>query len=327
MTNVFISGATGYIGELLAKTLAERGRQVTALVRDPQKAGRLHHPNIRPAAGTLADVAQLTRALAGCAEAYHIAALAGVWHPDPDAFRKINVTGTLNVLEAARQAGVRRVVITSTAGVMGASPDGRLVDETTNPEPDLTTGYERSKLEAELKAFAFGAEHGLEVVIVNPSRVYGPGQWSESNGVTKMIRGYAAGRWRMIPGDGASIGNYVFVGDVVEGHLLAMEKGAPGERYILGGENCSFNDFFALCAGLTGRRHTMFHLPLPVMMAFAHSQQFLADTFGRKPLITPPFVRKFLRNWPLSSRKAETQLGYRPVSLEEGVRRTLAWLK
>ncbi len=326
MAKIFISGATGYIGEQLSRTLAERGHSVTALLRNPQKSARLEHPNIHPAAGTLDDPDRLAAALEGCTEAYHIAALAGVWHRDPNAFRNINVTGTLNVLAAARRAGVRRVVMTSTAGVMGPTPDGRLVDETTNPAPDLTTEYERSKLEAELSACAFGAEHELEVVIVNPSRVYGPGQWSESNGVTKMIKGYAAGRWRMIPGDGNSIGNYVFVDDVVQGHILAMEKGRPGERYILGGENASFNEFFALCADLTGRRHRMIRLPLPVMMGFARTQQFLADTIGRKPVITPPFVHKFLRNWPLSHQKAETQLGYSPLSLEEGIRRTLAWL-
>ncbi|MBK6932497.1 MAG: NAD-dependent epimerase/dehydratase family protein [Saprospirales bacterium] len=326
MTTVFVSGATGYIGEQLSKKLAEHGNAVRALVRNPHKTNRLQHPNIRAVEGSLADPISLAAGMEGCAVAYHIAALAGVWHPDPEAFRKVNVQGTLQVLRAAHAVGVRRVVVTSTAGVMGATPDGREVDERTNPIPDLTTAYEQSKLEAEGQIWEFGASTGLEVVVVNPSRVYGPGQWSVSNGVTKMIRGYAAGTWRLIPGDGRSIGNYVFIDDVVTGHILAMEKGRPGERYILGGENYSYNDFFALLACITGRRHTMLRLPLPAMMAFAHTQQFLADRFGRPPMITPPFVRKFVRNWPLSSRKAEAELGYHITPLEEGMRKTLEWL-
>jgi len=326
MANIFISGATGYIGSRLSAKLAGQGRQVIALVRNWEKLKHIQHPNISGIAGALADIDLLQRAMEGCREVYHVAALAGVWRPDPRAFYKINVEGSLNVLEAARRAGVRRVVLTSTAGVMGATPDGSPVHETTNVNPDLTTAYERSKLEAEQKTLDYADRHGLELVIVNPSRVYGPGQWSESNGVTKMIRGYAAGNWRFIPGDGHSIGNYVFIEDVLNGHLLAMEKGRPGERYILGGENSSYNDFFALLAELTGRRHAMIRLPLGAMLAFAHAQQLLADAFGRRPMITPPFVRKFVRHWPLSSEKAQRELGYSVTGLEEGVRETLAWL-
>ncbi|MCB9315187.1 MAG: NAD-dependent epimerase/dehydratase family protein [Lewinellaceae bacterium] len=326
MANIFISGATGYIGAQLSLKLAAQGQQVRALVRNPEKMKYIRHPNISGVEGSLHNVDALQQAMAGCSEVYHIAALAGVWHPDPQAFYKINVEGSLNILEAARRAGARRVVLTSTAGVMGPTPDGNPVHEHTNAKPNLTTAYEQSKLEAEQKTLHYAEQHGLELVIVNPSRVYGPGQWSESNGVTKMIRGYAAGTWRLIPGDGHSIGNYVFIDDVLNGHLLAMEKGRPGERYILGGENASYIDFFETLAQLTGRRHSMFRLPLGAMLAFAHLQQFLADSFGRRPMITPPFVRKFVRHWPLSSEKAERDLGYTITSLEEGIRRTLAWL-
>lgn len=326
MANIFISGATGYIGSRLSLTLAARGDQVQALVRNPEKLKHIRHPNISGVDGALHNVHSLQQAMSGCSEVYHIAALAGVWHPDPQAFYNINVQGSLNILEAAQRAGVRRVVLTSTAGVVGPTPDGNPVQEHTNANPDLTTAYEQSKLEAERQSLHYADRHHLELVIVNPSRVYGPGQWSESNGVTKMIRGYAAGTWRVIPGNGHSIGNYVFIDDVLNGHLLAMEKGRPGERYILGGEDSSFIDFFETLAQLTGRRHTMIHLPLTAMLAFAYMQQFLADSFGRRPMITPPFVHKFVRHWPLSSAKAERELGYTATSLEEGIRRTLAWL-
>ena len=326
MAAIFVTGASGFIGERLCERLALEGRQVRALIRNTRKAEGLKQGNIQLVEGGLTDQERLKSAMEGCQAVFHLAALAGVWHPDPDAFRKVNIQGTLNILHAAHAAGVSRVVITSTAGVMGATTDGSEVHESTHPAPELTTEYERSKLEAELRAREFAAQTGLEVVVVNPSRVYGPGQWSVSNSVTKMIRGYAAGKWRVIPGDGRSIGNYVYIDDVVNGHLLALEKGRNGERYILGGENYSFNAFFELLAQITGRRHTMFRLPVPVMMTFAKLQQFLADHLKRQPLITPPFVQKYVRHWPLSSRKAITQLGYQITPLDDGIRQTLDWL-
>lgn len=326
MSAIFVTGASGFIGERLCEKLASEGKQVRALVRNPRKAEGLKQGNIRLLEGDLTDPERLKTAMESCQAVFHLAALAGVWHPDPHAFYNVNIQGTLNVLHAAHAAGVRRVVITSTAGVMGAAADGREVDENTHPAPDLTTEYERSKLEAERQAKKFGAKTGLEVVVVNPSRVYGPGQWSVSNSVTRMIRLYAAGKWRFIPGDGQSIGNYVYIDDVVKGHLLALEKGRGGERYILGGENYSFNEFFELLAQITGRRHAMIRLPVPAMMAFAKLQQFLADHLKRQPLITPPFVQKYVRHWPLSSRKAITQLGYQITPLDDGIRQTLNWL-
>lgn len=326
MGTIFVTGASGFIGERLCEKLASEGIQVRALVRNPRKAEGLRQVNIQLLEGDLTHPERLKTGMEGCRAVFHLAALAGVWHPDPDAFHKINIQGTLNVLHAAHAAGAGRVVITSTAGVMGATRDGREVDENTHPAPDLTTEYERTKLEAEIRAKTFAAETGLEVVIVNPSRVYGPGQWTVSNSVTRMIRLYAAGKWRFIPGDGRSIGNYAYIDDVVNGHLLALQKGRSGERYILGGENCSFNAFFDLLAQITGRRHTMVRLPVPVMMTFAKLQQFLADHLKRQPLITPPFVQKYVRHWPLSSRKAETELAYRITPLADGIRQTLNWL-
>lgn len=326
MKTVFLTGATGFIGEQLTRTLSAQGVQVRGLVRNPDKLNALPDLHLEPVAGTLDDPKSLERGMEGCLEAYHIAALASAWHPDPQAFHQTNVLGTQNFLEAAHQAGIRRVVLTSTAGVMGPTPNGRLVNEATNPAPILTTEYERTKRQAEVLAQAFGEKTGLEIVVVNPSRVYGPGQASESAALNKMFQQYAAGKWRIIPGNGNSVGNYVFIDDVVQGHLLAMAHGKPGERYILGGENYSFNQLFALLAELTQRRYRMLHFPLPVMLGIAHTQQFLADTLKLRPLITPPFVRKYLNDWPLSSQKAEQELGYQITPLPTGLEATLRWL-
>lgn len=325
MERIFITGATGFIGERLAHTLAEQGHEVQALFRDPAKVKGLEHPLIKPVKGDLSDRESLRRALEGCTQVYHLAALASVWHPNPNAFNVINVQGTKALLEEARAQGVQRLVITSTAGVLGASKAEELVDETRQyPLEALDTAYERSKAQSEqmIREFAAG---GLHAVIVNPSRVYGPGLLSTSNAVTKMILGYQKGSWRFIPGDGSSVGNYVYVDDVVQGHLLAMERGRAGERYILGGENASFNEFFEHLGELTGTPRHMLHIPLNAMMAVAKTQQWMADRFQRPPLITPPFVRKYSRNWYLSTRKAEEELGYVPTPLVQGLKRVLDW--
>ena len=145
----------------------------------------------------------------------------------------------------------------------------------------------------------------MQIITVNPSRVYGPGLLSDSNGVTKMIRLYLQGKFRLIPGNGESTGNYVFIDDVVEGHIQAMEKGRAGERYILGGENASFNEFFNLLAAITGKQHRMFKIPIPVMNLAAKTMEIRANLTGAAPLLTPPWVKKYLFDWAHSTSKAE----------------------
>ncbi|MBK6948920.1 MAG: NAD-dependent epimerase/dehydratase family protein [Haliscomenobacter sp.] len=177
------------------------------------------------------------------------------------------------------------------------------------------------------RKFGFSYQQkGIEVVVVNPTRIYGPGPLNESNSVTKLADQFRQGKWRIIPGNGESIGNYVYLDDVVQGHILAMEKGMPGERYILGGENASYNQLFNLLRELTGQRQALIPLPLPVMMLFAGWENTMAQILGKKPLIVPEFVRKLSQDWPMSSEKAQTALGYQITPLRQGMRRTLEWL-
>jgi nucleoside-diphosphate-sugar epimerase len=327
MQKIFLTGGTGFIGKGLALKLAREGHTVNCLVRTPAKAKDLfNHPGIHVVPGDLTDLEVLRKGLRGCQQVYHLAALASPWHPNPKSFFEVNVDATQQLVRLAGEAGVDRIVVTSTAGVLGAAESDELLDETHYPEKELDTDYERSKFQSEAVIRELVAE-GHPVVIVNPSRVYGPGLLSESNSVTKIISGYKRGTWRFIPGNGESIGNYVFVDDVIQGHQLAMEHGRIGERYILGGENVSFNGLFTLLGALTGRRLKMVHIPLPLMMGVARFMQWRADRFNIRPAITPPFVRKYHRNWPLSIGKAKSELGYQPLSMEEGIQRTLSWLE
>jgi nucleoside-diphosphate-sugar epimerase len=321
---VLVTGATGYVGQRLAFRLAEGGETVHALCRSPEKAKALAHERIKVFPGDIADKDSLRRAAEGCRQAYHAAALVSVWAKDPGDYARVNVGGTLNVLDAAASAGVEGIVITSTAGVFGPS-EGGLVDEATPRRIPFFNEYESSKAEMHAVVRAKAAE-GIHAVIVCPTRIYGPGPLVEGNAVTRMVQRYIEGRWRALPGDGRRSGNYVFVDDVIDGHLAAMARGRSREAYILGGENATYRDFFATLAAVSGRDHRLYPVPIAALMAFAWSEQKRADWFGRKPLVTPSWVRRYSYDWANSSAKAETELGYAPRSLRDGLAQTVAWL-
>jgi farnesol dehydrogenase len=323
--NVFVTGATGFIGVSICHALAARGHTVHGLVRHPEKASQIRHEKIRFIRGHVLDPDCLAEGMGSCDAVMHLAALARVWSRDPDEFYNVNVRGTINVMNAALQAGVKRVMITSTAGVFGPSLDGRPVNEHTAAGLDHFTPYERTKAIADQEAGKYAAQ-GFDVVFIHPTRVFGPGQLSASNTVTSMIDGYLKGKWHVIPGNGKSIGNYVYVDDVVQGHLLALERGVSGEHYILGGENVTYDDFFEILREQSGTHYTLYHIPYGVMLSVATVMDIVAR-FGVKPLITSGFVRKYNYQWINDSQKAVNELGYSPISLEEGIARTIQWIR
>ncbi len=323
---IFVTGATGFIGLHLCNQLAKNGHTVHALYRSKEKAKALEHSNIRLFKGDILDTESLQKAMQGCTQVYHVAAYANLWAKDPKWFYDLNVKGALNVFGVAKKTGVDRTVFTSTAGTISPSGNDQASDESTLRTLDYFNDYERSKAEAE-EAVRQLVKEGQDIVIVNPSRVFGPGLLSKSNSVTLMIDKYVRGKFHTLPGNGESVGNYVYVKDVVEGHIKAMEKGRAGERYILGGENVSFNAFFELLISVSGKKYRLFKVPLFVIFGLAYVMHFRAKWFGIAPLITPPWVRKYMYNWRLSNKKAEQELGYRITPLKEAFRKTLHWLK
>jgi len=321
----FVSGATGFIGIQLVKRLVSQGDVVHALYRSETKADLIRLPGVKLFKGDILDPSSLADAMNGCHAAYHTAAFAGVWSKDPDRIFRLNVDGALNVIEAARKSGTARVVLTSTAGILGPSQKDP-VHESTPPPSSFFTLYEESKFQLEQKLLG-RKEGNPEVVIVNPTRVYGPGYLSESNGVSRMIKQYMEGNWRLLPGDGHSLGNYVHVEDVVSGHLLAMQKGLTGERYVLGGENISYIQLFQYTRNASGVKHRLFKVPLWLMMALAGLMQGISAITGRPPLIVPNLVRKFSHDWIVSSQKAIRELGYEARKAEEGIKQTVQWIQ
>ncbi|WMJ72704.1 SDR family NAD(P)-dependent oxidoreductase [Cytophagaceae bacterium ABcell3] len=321
---IFITGATGYIGEILAQKLANEGHTVHALIRSQKKAQKLHHPNICLFKGDLFTKDVIKLAMEGCDAVFHLAACASVC-PEPGSYQKINIVGTKNIIEAAIDAQVKKFVFTSTAGVMGPSPSAsEPVSEDSKRIAPYFNEYESTKAEAETLVNSY--KDKIHVVTVNPPRVYGPGELSESNAVTKLINLYRNGKWRILPGDGKKVGNYVYVGDVVMGHILALKKGKNGERYLLGGENASYKQLFDTIREVTGVNKKLFKVPVSVMMGISGLMVVWAKITKTKPLITPKWVKKYLYHWSVSSNKAERHLGYTITSLKEGVRKTVEGL-
>ncbi len=324
--DIFITGATGYIGQRLTLKLAEKGHVIHALVRDLEKARLLlNQTNIILFQGDIMDKPSILQVMKGCKQVYHLAALASVWHKNPFAFYESNVIGLKNVLDCCVKLRIKDVLFTSTAGVVGDSKNGQPVAEHTNHCPTLETLYEKSKVIAENLLQEYN-QKGIRGIIVNPSRVYGPGLLTESNGFTRLMKMYINGKWKIKPGNGQSIGNYVFIEDVLNGMQLAMEKAKPGERYLLGGVNTSYTNFFSLVDELTATKRKMFNFPLPAMLFVSCLQLLMAKLFGIQPLITPPFVRKYNKQWIVTSAKAENELGYTITPLKEGVKKTIKWL-
>ena len=337
-SKILVTGATGFIGTRLVGGLIERGYGVRALSRranpepppgfdDSAGGGPLAHERVELVRGDITDPESLGRAIEGCSYVFHLAAYAKNWAPDPSTYFKINVEGMRNVFDAARDAGVRRLVWTSSIVTLGPTRRDQVADENT---PRITesyfTEYEQTKAVAEKDALEY-AQQGFPVVIVNPTRVYGPGHLTEGNSLAMLIDDYDRGKVPFLLNRGVNVGNYVLVDDVVEGHLLAMERGRIGQRYILGGENASLKQFFRLVDEVSGKRHFQVPVFRPGALLFAWCQKKRAEWFGVHPQITPGWVRTFLAEWAHSSEKARAELGYRPTPLAEGIRLTYEWLQ
>lgn len=322
---IFLTGSTGYIGESLTTKLLQDGHTLHAVVRNLHKRALADHPNIKYFEGDLSDQRILNAAMEGCEAAFHLAAYARVWAKNPEIYFKINVEGTKNILDAALNSGVKKIIYTSTAGIIGPSYDQPSSEETTR-RIDYFNEYESSKAMSEILLNEYLLK-GLDTVVVYPSRVYGPGLMTDSNAVTKLIEQYIKGKWRLIPGDGSKTGSYAYIDDVVEGHKQAMLAGKPGGRYILGGENKNYNELFEIIRTITGKRHRLIKVPVAAMQAFGHLQMLKKSFTGKPPILTPAWIRKYEYDWSLSSQRAIEELNYTVTPFEDGVRQTISWLK
>ncbi len=260
--------------------------------------------------GDVRDRAAVERLVDGADTVFHLAAYARAWAADPAEFKATNVEGTRNVVSAARACGVRRVVHVSTELVDGDGPD--------------TTAYQRSKRAAERVVQGYVAGGG-DAVIVRPTRAYGPGPLNPANSVTRIIALYRRGLFRLRLADGGARANYVFVTDLVDGLLRAAERGVRGAAYVLGGENLTLLQLLDLVAEAVGCRHAVVAMPKRVAKAVAWVCE-LGGRTGIEPMITRDWVDLLSQDRPMSSARAEVELGYRPRAAREAVAATMAWL-
>src|SRR2546427_561283 len=274
-----VTGSTGFVGAAVTRCLLERGVDVRVLVRRDSDLRNLEGLKVEQAYGDLRDVASLRLALAGCRQLYHVAAHYALWAPDPQIFYDINVTGTHNLMEAARDSGVERIVYTSTIGAIGLPPGGGAGSEETPVSLKQMVGhYKRSKFLAEQEVRKL-ARAELPVVIVNPSAPVGARDIKPTP-TGQVIVDFMKGRMPAYIETGM---NLVDVDDVAVGHRLAMEKGRIGERYILGNRNLMLREVFAILSRLTGVPAPTIKLPRWGILPLAYANPCVADYVTPRP--------------------------------------------
>ncbi len=320
----FVTGGTGSIGFGLVKKLSELGHEVHVLVRDLNSATFLNFKGVSLHAGDVTDFESMRKPMQNSDGVYHLAALAKVWDKDPDRFEQVNFIGTQNVLNMAIESKVSKVVFCSSAGTFGPSING-IVNEETTRSISLFNLYESTKMAAEQLTIKY-SKNGLNAVVVSPTRVFGPVYFRKPDSLFLLIQKFINKGWRIIPGNGKQIGNYVFIDDVVNGHILAMEKGVNGEIYILGGHNLTYDAFFHELAKAAGIRRVMIHIPIPIIKLLTYLQMF-RTLFGKEPLLTPDWTAKVKLNWEVDVQKAVSDLDYSITPLSKALKITAEFYK
>jgi dihydroflavonol-4-reductase len=316
-----VTGATGFLGSHVARQLAARGDQVRVLVRPSSDTRALDGLDAERFTGDVRDVASLDRALTGVNRVFHVAADYRLWARNPREIYESNVTGTRNLLEASRRAGVEKFVHTSTVATIAVPRKDGLPDETMKSSVQEMIGhYKRSKYEAEQCAMG-AAEAGLPVVIVNPTTPVGPGDWKPTP-TGKIVVDFLNGR---MPGYVDTGLNFVPVEDCAAGHLLAAERGRVGERYILGGRNLTLKEVLEMLAPISGLRAPRWKFPHALAYVAACVDTAISALTGREPQIPLEGVRMARHKMFIDASKATRELGFSPGPIEGALERAVRW--
>lgn len=319
MPTILVTGATGLVGNAVATRLAEEGRAVRALVRDPARARAMLPAAVELARGDVTEPETVAAACAGAELVFHAAGLPEQWMRDESIFDRVNRGGTRTVLRAARDAGVSRVVYTSTMDVFAAPRGGTLVEANVDPHPK-PTAYERSKQAAEREAEAI-AKDGLDVVYVNPAAVYGPSP--VITGLNVFFQKILHGEVPLLPPGGMPV---AYVDGVAAVHLAAAERGKAGERYLVADEHASTRRLAEVVLDGTGKKAPGV-APAALVKTLAALSAPLARAFGFRPLVAPGELSFVLWDVRVDASKAKRDLGFEPTPLTVGAARTRAHLE
>ena len=320
---VLVTGASGFVGSAVAAALTRHGYRVRAFARASSPRTNLVDFAGEIAEGDLLDRPSLDRAMHGVTALCHVAADYRIWAPDPAEIVRNNLDGTRNVMEAARAAGVRRIVYTSSVATLKPDPDGAADEHRAATAAEPVGAYKRSKVAAERLVEAMVAESGLPAVIVNPSTPIGPRDVRPTP-TGRIVIEATAGRLPAFVDSGL---NLVHVDDVAEGHVLALEQGEVGERYILGGEDVSLRAMLEAIARLAGRRPPTIGLPRAPLYPLAWANEMIARVTGKEPFLTRDALRMARHNMYYSSAKARSALGYRTRPYEAALADAIGWFR
>jgi len=317
-----ITGATGFLGSAVIRLLLEQGRDVRALVRAGSDSRNIDDLDIERVIGDLTDAGSLKAAAKGCDALYHVAADYRLWIPKPKEIYDINVEGTRNLMRAAGEAGVKRIVYTSSVAVLGLTKDGTPAGEDLPVALDDMTGhYKRSKFLAEQTVREMISNDGLPAVIVNPTAPIGARDIKPTP-TGRIVVNFVNGRMPAYVDTGL---NLVHVDDCARGHLLAFERGRVGERYILGGDNLTLRDILLTLGRTTGRPAPGVRLPNRLLMPLAYMAEGWSRLSGKETWLTVDSLRMAQKRMFFSSAKATREFGFSSRSAEQALADAVQW--
>ena len=321
---VLVTGATGFIGSHIAQLLAAQGAGLRLLVRSSSNLDNIAGLNAETVIGDLQDATSLKKAMHGCEYVFHVAADYRLWVRDPQEMYRSNVEGTRNIIRAAQETGVLRVIYTSSVATMGFGHSGEVADESSPVAvKDMIGHYKRSKFMAEQIALEAGTQ-GANVVVVNPTTPVGE-QDIKPTPTGRIIVDFLARKFPAYVDTGLNVAD---VREVARGHLLAMEKAEPARCYILGGENLTLKAILDRLSSLTGLPSPAVRVPHTVALGFAVFDQFFTGMILRKePRATIDAVRMGRKKMFASSARAERELGYRVAPVDDALQRAVRWFQ
>lgn len=320
----FVTGATGFVGSAVVKVLLEQGHEVRVLVRKDSVRTNIAGLDLEVIEGNLTDVSSLETCVKGVDCVFHVAADYRLWVPDPDRMHATNVDATKNLMQLCLKYSVKKIVYTSSVATLGLNADGSSANEDTPASyEDMIGPYKQSKYLAEQEVLKLVKEQGLPATIVYPSAPVGPGDIKPTP-TGQTILDAAAGRMPAYVNTGL---NVVHVDDVAKGHLLAMEKGSAGDRFILGERNMTLKEILVEVAHLTGRKPPKICLPHNLILPIAYFTETWARLTGGSTQITVDGVNLSRKMMFFSCDKAREQLGYSPRPGLEAIADAVAWFK
>ena len=322
--NVFLTGATGFVGSHVAHAFAAQGARLRLLIRSTSRLDNLEGLSAETVTGDLRNPDTFRSALGDCEVLVHVAADYRLWVRDPQTMYAANVDGTRNLLALARELGVTKAVYTSSVATMGFREDGTIVDENTPVSLDDMIGhYKRSKYLAEQEAIA-AARDGQHVIVLNPTTPIGANDIKPTP-TGQIIVDFLNRKFPAYVDTGL---NLVDVDEVARTHVAAVERGQPGERYILGGENLSLKQILDKMSAITGLPSPTMKVPHSVAMAFAFFDETITGRLrGKEPRATVEAVRMGKKKMFASSAKAERDLGFRVVPVYAALRSAIDWFR